>query len=386
MRRPAGARGIRRFLVLLGAGSALLSCLGGEPLPLAEVERARAALRQARLESAGALLPELQRATEAAALLERRLAEERTVRLRRPRSAEIAQLARKAEEAAGAALREARQEAGRRRRSRLDLKAGLEVQLDGLAEDLEHSPADRGLRAGYRRARLALAAAEESERTGDPAGAEGATRAAAAELAALEELLGRRTARLHAPELRRLWQSWVDATVAEGGTAVVVDKLGRRCFLLRGGRVAATFPAELGRNGLSDKLFAGDGATPEGRYRIIEKKDRGSTRYYRALMLDYPTAADLREFRAARRRGLIPAGRGVGGLIEIHGHGGRSSNWTSGCVALRNQHMDKLFDSVAVGTPVTIVGAARLPGQSAPPPVRAAADSTEARPAEGGGR
>ncbi len=366
MPRPTGTGLAGRSLVLLGAGCALLSCLGSEPLPLADVERARAALRRARLAAAGEPSPELQRAALAAALLERRFAAERAVRLRPPRSAEVAWLAREAEEAARAALLEARREARRRQDARQELQAGLAVQLDGLAAGLEHSPADRGLRAGYRRARLALAAAAQSERAGDAAGADGATRAAAAELAALEDLLGRRTARLHAPAMRRLWQSWVDATLAEAGAAVVVDKLDRRCYLLRNGRVAAVFPAELGRNGLADKLYAGDGATPEGRYRIVEKKDRGATRYYRALMLDYPNAADLREFRAARRRGLVPAGRGVGGLIEVHGHGGRSSNWTSGCVALRNEHMDRLFEAVAVGTPVTIVGAARLPEEPRP--------------------
>ena len=399
MRAPA-----HRRLGLLAAGCLLLACLGGgEPLPLAEVERARAALRsarvEARLEESAEASPKMRRAIEAGALLERRLAEERGVRWRAPRSREIARLARAAEDAALAALQAARAEADRRRAAREGRRAELALRLDGIAADLAHSPADRGLRARWRRVGLALATAEEAERACDPAAAEAGTRAAAAELAALEELLGERVARLHEPASRRRWQAWVDATVAEGGTAVVVDKLGRRCVLLRGGRVAAVYPAELGRNGLSDKLYAGDGATPEGRYRIVEKKDRGATRYHRALMLDYPTADDLQEYRAARRRGLVPPGRGVGGLIEIHGHGGRQTNWTSGCVALRNEHMDRLFEAVGLGTPVTIVGTARLPDPSqerAPEPARAvlqrpageapAASGAADAPRQGGGR
>jgi lipoprotein-anchoring transpeptidase ErfK/SrfK len=58
----------------------------------------------------------------------------------------------------------------------------------------------------------------------------------------------------------------------------------------------------------------------------------------------------------------VPPGRGPGGGIEIHGHGGRSINWTNGCVALRDDQMDRLYAAVGVGTPVTIVGTARLPG------------------------
>jgi lipoprotein-anchoring transpeptidase ErfK/SrfK len=57
----------------------------------------------------------------------------------------------------------------------------------------------------------------------------------------------------------------------------------------------------------------------------------------------------------------VPPGRGIGGLIEIHGAGGQGRNWTDGCVALVNPDMDRLFAAVGVGTPVTIVGRAHLP-------------------------
>ena len=56
----------------------------------------------------------------------------------------------------------------------------------------------------------------------------------------------------------------------------------------------------------------------------------------------------------------MPAGRGIGGLIEIHGHGGRGTDWTNGCIALSDAEMDRLFAAVFVGTPVTIVGTADL--------------------------
>jgi murein L,D-transpeptidase YafK len=88
----------------------------------------------------------------------------------------------------------------------------------------------------------------------------------------------------------------------------------------------------------------------------VKKKDRGQSRYHRALLLDYPNAADRERFAAAQRRGEIPRGARIGGLIEIHGDGGRGQNWTEGCVALANDDMDDLYARVGVGTRVTIVG------------------------------
>ena len=92
------------------------------------------------------------------------------------------------------------------------------------------------------------------------------------------------------------------------------------------------------------------------KYRVVKKKDRGQSRYHRALLLDYPNAADRERFAAAQRRGEIPRGARIGGLIEIHGEGGRGQNWTEGCVALSNRDMDDLFRRVGTGTRVTIVG------------------------------
>ena len=104
------------------------------------------------------------------------------------------------------------------------------------------------------------------------------------------------------------------------------------------------------------KRRQGDRATPEGRYRIVKKKDRGQSVYHRALLLDYPNAEDRKRFAAAKKRGEIPRASVIGGLIEIHGEGGRGWDWTKGCVALRNDHIDDLFPRVPVGTPVTIIG------------------------------
>jgi murein L,D-transpeptidase YafK len=107
---------------------------------------------------------------------------------------------------------------------------------------------------------------------------------------------------------------------------------------------------------MGDKQQRGDRATPEGRYSITTKKSAGQTTYYRALAINYPNADDLARFKKAVKSGALPPGANPGGLIEIHGSGGKGAHWTEGCVALKNEDMRVLFERVSVGTPVTIVG------------------------------
>jgi hypothetical protein len=176
----------------------------------------------------------------------------------------------------------------------------------------------------------------------------------------------RRTlARLADADALRKWQDWVDETVEwsrrQGAAALVVDKSGRRLLLYESGRLMATFQVELGLNPVPDKLHEGDNATPEGRYKVTQVRAPGETRYHRALMLDYPNDEDWRRFREARRQGRLAGHVPIGGLIEIHGYGGRGEDWTNGCVALTNREMDFLVGWVEEGTPVTIVGALEAP-------------------------
>jgi lipoprotein-anchoring transpeptidase ErfK/SrfK len=167
-------------------------------------------------------------------------------------------------------------------------------------------------------------------------------------------------ARFSDPSLRRQWKRWIDETIADsrdsGGAAIIVDKLRRRLSLYKGGTRVATFPAELGANGLRQKAHSGDQATPEGRYHIVKLKDGSATRYYKALLINYPNDEDRMRFELRKRRGQIPTRAAIGSLIEIHGDGGQGRDWTNGCIALTNEDMDRLFARVQLGTPVTIVG------------------------------
>jgi len=162
------------------------------------------------------------------------------------------------------------------------------------------------------------------------------------------------------PDQVASWQRAAEATIADskkkGLTALIVSKLERRLAVYKNGKLVRTFEVGLGFNGLADKRFAGDNATPEGRYTIIRKIP--SSLYYKALLIDYPNDEDRRLFAREKARGAIPRSASIGGMIEIHG-GGQDS-LTRGCISLDNARMDELYALVPVGTPITIIGTLEL--------------------------
>lgn len=161
------------------------------------------------------------------------------------------------------------------------------------------------------------------------------------------------------------WQRWAAETVAwseqQNATAIVIDKMAYRCYVYVAGKKRAEYPIELGPRWLGHKRQKGDNATPEGHYYVIKKKSFRHTTYYKALEINYPNETDREQFRLAKARGELPRHAQIGGLIQIHGDGGKGMNWTSGCVALRNKDMDEIFELASVGTRVTIVGALKTP-------------------------
>src|SRR6266850_166456 len=157
------------------------------------------------------------------------------------------------------------------------------------------------------------------------------------------------------------WQQMAKGTITwsriHRTSAIVINKADRVLTLYRNGQEVLSYPVRLGLNGIREKQYQGDGATPEGRYRINSKGGQGQTQFYRALVLDYPNEDDRRRYQLGRKTGQIPASRAIGGQIEIHGVENELMAQTSGCVMLDNPQMALLYDRVAKGTPVTIVGA-----------------------------
>ena len=148
---------------------------------------------------------------------------------------------------------------------------------------------------------------------------------------------------------------------------IVVKKADRRLFLYEGSKLVKTYRIGLGLSPEGDKVRQGDRRTPEGDFYIFTKNDKSA--FYLSLGISYPNAphADrgLRDglitrsqhdaiMRALKLKRTPPQNTRLGGDIYIHGRGA-GSDWTWGCVALEDDDVRELFDTVSVGTPVTIL-------------------------------
>ncbi len=158
------------------------------------------------------------------------------------------------------------------------------------------------------------------------------------------------------PEWQRRYRNAINDSKSSNSYHIIVDKFSRELMLYQGGVLKEKYEVDLGKNWMSEKNQQGDKSTPEGNYKIIDKKHNGRSCYHKALLLNYPNEEDKRRFAMNKKKGIVSSYRGIGNLIEIHGEGGKGADWTEGCIALSNKEMDKLYAKCAVGTPVTIIG------------------------------
>ena len=132
---------------------------------------------------------------------------------------------------------------------------------------------------------------------------------------------------------------------------VVVDKTARTITLFTDDQVVRTITGiQLGDAPRGHKRYQGDERTPEGRYTIDYGNPHSS--YHLSLHISYPDAAD-RAHAAAQ-------GRSPGGAIFIHGqpngYSGRvQGDWTDGCIALSNDEIEWMWQTVPDGTPIEIL-------------------------------
>ncbi len=229
--------------------------------------------------------------------------------------------------------------------------------LDGLTLSLvERGEARRKLA----RAALALAEADALAGGRDFEAASAKVETASRLAAEAEKAVVSHISRYLDPDQVRSWKQAAEETIAEsrrrGTTVIIVSKLERRLAVYRSGVLSRTYEVGLGFNGLADKRYSGDNATPEGRYTVVRKIP--SSLYYKALLINYPNDEDRRWFAREKARGTIPRSASIGGDVEIHG-GGQDS-LTRGCVSLDNRDMDEVYALAGVGTPVTIIGTMEL--------------------------
>ena len=150
-----------------------------------------------------------------------------------------------------------------------------------------------------------------------------------------------------------------NSSVPVGQVRIIVDKSSYELYVYDAKGWYATYPVVFGNRSLDDKKMEGDRKTPEGSYRITAK--RYHNKWSRFLALDYPTREDLAKFNERKRRDEVPAKASPGGAIGIHGTWphedfvvDRYNNWTNGCISLKREDVEELYNYVPVGTTITI--------------------------------
>ena len=134
---------------------------------------------------------------------------------------------------------------------------------------------------------------------------------------------------------------------------IEVYKSKRKMLVYSEGKLLKIYTISLGRNPIGHKEFEGDFKTPEGIYEINAKNPNSG--YHKNLGVSYPNAADI-----AHAKSL---GKSPGGDIKIHGIRNESGfiskfqrwkDWTAGCIAVTNEEVDELYESVKIGTIIEI--------------------------------
>ena len=134
---------------------------------------------------------------------------------------------------------------------------------------------------------------------------------------------------------------------------IIVCKSKREMSVYSNGELLKTYKISLGRQPIGHKEFEGDKKTPEGIYSINDKNPNSG--YHKNLGISYPDKNDMENAKQF--------GKSAGGNIKIHGFRNgigfvgkfhRWFDWTLGCIAVTNQEIDELYDTVKIGTRIEI--------------------------------
>jgi|GEM_PF-302253 len=200
----------------------------------------------------------------------------------------------------------------------------------------------------------------------------------------LTQSLSQRVMRLLSSKLIRLFGIFLLANglalplaghgASASGVWLRVDTEDATLTVMKGDKPQEVFrDIAIGRYGKTYFKKRGDHKTPLGRFTIAWIP--GKSQYHRFLGLNYPDMeranralvdGDITEAqwqsirRSSKARLRPPQDTPLGGFIGIHGTGAGDPkihgqyNWTSGCIALTNEQIDRLTNWVQIGTPVEI--------------------------------
>ena len=152
----------------------------------------------------------------------------------------------------------------------------------------------------------------------------------------------------------------INTSLDKSQTAIKIEKSRKTLTIYYRQKAIKSYPIVLGQSPVGDKLKEGDYKTPEGTFKIRDLYPHSS--WSKFIWLDYPTQESWRKHLAAKQAGKISFVSRIGSEIGIHGVPNNgdylidsNSNWTWGCISLKNKDVDEIYEVVRVGTIVEIV-------------------------------
>lgn len=143
-------------------------------------------------------------------------------------------------------------------------------------------------------------------------------------------------------------------------TSVLIEKSKYRLTVFYDMKPIKSYPVVFGGNPVDDKLREGDCCTPEGTFKIRDSYPHQA--WSKFLWINYPTDESWEKHKKAKQEDRISSDDSIGGEIGIHGVPedkdyliDEKSNWTLGCISLKNRDIDELYRIVRKGTSVEIV-------------------------------
>ncbi len=141
--------------------------------------------------------------------------------------------------------------------------------------------------------------------------------------------------------------------------SILIDKSDYKLAVLHDTIIIKEYPVVFGGNSINDKLMQGDGCTPEGTFYIFSKYPHKS--WSKFIWIDYPNNDSRKKHNKAKQDGIIPENASIGGEIGIHGVPkgmdkliDLKSNWTLGCISLKNDDVNEIYPYITKNTDIII--------------------------------
>ena len=142
--------------------------------------------------------------------------------------------------------------------------------------------------------------------------------------------------------------------------SLLIEKAAHRVTVFYELEPIKSYEAVYGTAPVGDKRFEGDRKTPEGIFRIRDLYPHEE--WAKFIWLDYPTPQSWRRHLQSKLTGEIGLLATIGSEIGFHGVPEGSdrlidtrSDWTWGCISLKNADVNEVYEYVSHGTVIEIL-------------------------------